>query len=135
MSNWRQGQQSRQKSREWARDQGRGVPVPGTGVTHGHRSHNGKRNAAGALEGNLEWGGKARKQEADQRGLNNKARRQAIADQDFSDSYEFGDPRPYDQDADMLDDALVVGLSPGVTFNGHDYNHPDWDDYYDEDYR
>lgn len=130
MSNWRQGQQSRQKSREWAREQGRGVPVPGTGVTHGHRSHNGKRNAAGALEGNMEWGGKARKQEADQRGLNNKARRQAIADQDFSDLDEFGIPSPYDQDAELLEDGLSGGLGPGVTFNGDNYDH-DWDDYYD----
>lgn len=39
------------------------------------------KNRAGALTGNLEWGSKARKREDAIRGLNNRARREAIADQ------------------------------------------------------
>jgi hypothetical protein len=40
------------------------------------------KNRAGALRmGNLEWGNKARKQEDDLRGINNRARRQSIAEQ------------------------------------------------------
>lgn len=39
------------------------------------------KNRTGGLNGNLEWGNKARKREDAQRGRNNQARRAAIADQ------------------------------------------------------
>lgn len=60
----------------------KGIPVPGSGRGNKCGSkHPGKRNPAGSLSGGMEWGAKARKEEARQRGLNNRARREAIQDQ------------------------------------------------------
>lgn len=39
------------------------------------------RNPAGGPSGNMEWGRKHRKEEDDLRGLNNRARREAISEQ------------------------------------------------------
>lgn len=134
MRSYRQGSESRAKSRAWAREQGRGVPVPGTGVTHGHRSHNGKRNPAGGLEGNLEWGGKSRKQEADQRGLNNKARRQAVGEQiaELDEEY-FGVDFLDDISEEILEDVLYSMFAPaGVTLNGSPIELSDEYDWHDD---
>lgn len=60
----------------------KGAPVPGTGGRHGRRKNKSGSNKSGALNKlNLEWGSTNRKQEDDQRGINNRARRQAIEDQ------------------------------------------------------
>lgn len=121
------------KSREWAREQGRGVPVPGTGVTHGHR-RSGSRNPAGGLFGNKEWGNKARKHEAEDRNLNNRARRNTIAEQVADLNSEAGRVRDDEMDYDVLEEVLEVGLPDGVTFNGHSYEPHDYDDPYDTHY-
>lgn len=56
----------------------KGVPIPGTGVTHGHHKR-GRRNPAGAtMHVNQEWGATGRKHEDADRNLNNRARRDAI---------------------------------------------------------
>lgn len=60
----------------------KGATVPGTGGRHGRRKNKSGSNKSGSLSKlNLEWGATARKQEDDQRGINNRARRQAIEDQ------------------------------------------------------
>jgi len=73
--------EQRRKQKERAAME-KGIPVPGTGA--GNKcgpKHPCKRNPAGGLSGGMEWGAKNRKQEARQRGLNNRARREAIRDQ------------------------------------------------------
>lgn len=69
----------RQKERE--RAIGGGVPVPGTGVRHWNKRRSGANKSGSLNKLNQEWGATARKQEDDQRGINNRAREQAIADQ------------------------------------------------------
>lgn len=59
----------------------KGVPVPGTGVRHQHKHKSGSNKSGSLKKLNLEWGASDRKQEDDQRGINNRARQQAIEDQ------------------------------------------------------
>ena len=103
-------------------------------MSHGHRSHNGKRNPAGGLEGNLEWGGKSRKQEAAQRGLNNKARRQAVGEQIAElDEFYAGVDLLDEISEEILEDVLYSMFAPaGVTLNGSPIELADeWYDDYD----
>ncbi len=74
----------------------RGVPVPGTGVRHFHRSPGGSRNPNGAIHrGNQEWGRKARKWEDHHSIIPAQAEADSIAEQlealepdDSQDAYE-----------------------------------------------
>lgn len=70
----------RQKERKRAAES-KGIPVPGTGVRHWHKRKSGSNKSGSLSKLNGEWGSKARKQEDDQRGINNRARWQAIQDQ------------------------------------------------------
>lgn len=59
----------------------KGVPVPGTGVRHRHKHKSGSNKSGALTMLNGEWNAADRKQEDDQRGINNRARHQAIEDQ------------------------------------------------------
>lgn len=59
-----------------------GAPVPGTGGRHGRRKNKSGSNKSGALTMlNQEWSASGRKQEDEQRGINNRARQQTITEQ------------------------------------------------------
>jgi hypothetical protein len=61
--------------------QSKGIPVPGTGVTHGHHKPS-ARNPHGAIHHvNGEWGSKNRKREDADRNLARRAAQDAIAEQ------------------------------------------------------
>lgn len=63
----------------------KGAPVPGTGGHHSRTRRSSGSNKSGSLNKlNGEWGSTARKQEDDQRGINNRARHQAVEDQIMS---------------------------------------------------
>lgn len=59
----------------------KGAPVPGTGVSHYHKRKSGSNKSGSLYKLNMEWSASGRKQEDDQRGINNRARQQAIEDQ------------------------------------------------------
>lgn len=80
MSSLRDRWASRQKERERAA-KSKGIPVPGTGVRHRHKRGSGSNKSGSLYKLNGEWSASGRKQEDDQRGINNRARHQAIEDQ------------------------------------------------------
>lgn len=55
--------------------------MPGTGQRHWHKGRSGSNKSGSLSKLNLEWGATNRKQEDEQRGINNRARHQAIEDQ------------------------------------------------------
>lgn len=59
----------------------RGAPVPGTGRRHYHKRKSGSNKTGSLRKPNGEWSSKGRKRQDDQRGINNAARRQNIAEQ------------------------------------------------------
>lgn len=80
---WARNASSGDKRSWWTLRQNtpKGAPVPGTGVRHYHKGREGSNKSGALSKLNLEWGATARKQEDDQRGINNRARQQAIEDQ------------------------------------------------------
>lgn len=126
-NNWSNGSTQRNAERRRVAEIGRGVPVPGTGVNHWHRSPSGNRNPAGGIHTvSEEWGSKDRKEEAALRGLNNTARREAISDQEYDPDDDLHAVHVYDRldelSDDLLEDACGEGMPSGVTFNGENYD-------------
>lgn len=58
-----------------------GAPVPGTGKRRYHKRKSGSNKSGSLYKLNMEWSATGRKQEDDQRGINNRARHQHIDEQ------------------------------------------------------
>lgn len=69
------------------RDTPKGAPVPGTGRRSYHKHKSGSNKTGSLRRLNGEWSSKGRKQQDDQRGINNCARQQNI-DEQVAEIYE-----------------------------------------------
>lgn len=129
--NWMQGVSQRRAARIRANET-KGVPIPGTGVSHFHK-HSSGSNKSGALNKlNGEWSPEGRKEEDDLRGINNTARRQNIEEQ-VAEIFEEEFALPIrDQFVDyIIEDGDLIGVRSGILINGvpifdqdYDYNGP-----------
>lgn len=118
--------------------QEKGIPVPGTGVSHYHKQGTGS-NKAGLLTGQVPWEShKGAKRHDGQRNVNNTARDQAVAEQladhldaEFDPDYEgapFYGEYPSRHTAEYAGLDSLADLPPGVTFNGQSAEHYAYDD-------
>lgn len=128
--NWMQGIVQRKAARIKANET-KGVPIPGTGVSHYHKHSSGSNKSRSLNKLNGEWSPEGRKEEDALRGINNHARQQNIAEQVaeiFEEEFApFSEYRPEDN----WEDELVY--IPHVTLNGRAM--ADFDDDYADVYR
>lgn len=83
--------------------------MPGTGVRHRHKGKSGSNKSGSLNKLNLEWSGQGRKEEDDLRGINNRARQQAIEDQLTSHDVSDRDWLAAEDAANCWDDNNDVG--------------------------